>query len=202
MVLAALSTGFRCGELLGLRWEDIRWADERIDLRRQLQRGEPVKPKYSSYREVPLYSGLRMALGRRRRAEGHVFADAHGDPWGDTGPDREFLSAAYERAGLRCPGVLWHSLRHTYASILAAGGIREDVGAQLMGHNRQGTTALYSHLFADAFEGVEKALDAVLGPALRVSPASVNGAVSEGHSENVADSRSGENGPIAAVLGE
>jgi Phage integrase family len=73
--------------------------------------------------------------------------------------------------------VLWHALRHTYASILAAGGIPEEVVSTLMGHRRQGTTALYSHLFADAFEGVEEALDAVLGKALRVNEASTNGRV-------------------------
>jgi hypothetical protein len=96
--------------------------------------------------------------------------------------------------------VLWHSLRHTYASVLAAGGSREEVVAQLMGHKRRGTTALYSHLFADAFEGVEEALDAVLGGAVRVSSTSVNGSVSEGHSENLSDTRSGETRSVAAVL--
>jgi hypothetical protein len=131
-----------------------------------------------------------------------VFLSPSGEPWGDTGPDREFLSAAYERAGLRRPGVMFHALRHTYASILAAGGIREDVVAQLMGHKRQGTTALYSHLFADAFEGVEEALDAVLGSAVRVSQASANGSSSEGHSKNPADTRSGETRPVAGVLAE
>jgi hypothetical protein len=31
-----------------------------------------------------------------------------------------------------------------------------------MGHRRQGTTGLYTHLFREAFEGVEEALDAAL----------------------------------------
>jgi integrase len=151
----------------------------------------------------PLYSGLRLALARRRRAEGYVFVSPSGGPWGDTEPDRAFLSDAYERAGLRRPGVLLHALRHTYASILAAAGIREDVrGPQLMGHKRQGTTALYSHLFADAFEGVEEALDAVLGAAVRFNQASANGSISEGHSNYPADTRSGETRPVAGVLAE
>jgi integrase len=163
LVLTTLATGFRRGEVLGLRWEDLRWADDRIELRRQLQRREEVPPKYRSYREVVLYSDLRRALSKRRRAEGYVFLAPSGEPWGDSEPDREFLRAAYKRAGLTRPGVLWHALRHSYASILAAGGIREDVVATLMGHRRQGTTSLYTHLFADAFKGVEEALDRVLG---------------------------------------
>jgi integrase len=171
IVLAALTTGFRRGELLGLKWEDIRWADDRIELRRQLQRREEVPPKYRSYREVVLYSGLRVALAKRRQAEGYVFLSPSGEPWDDAGPERAFLRDAYKRAGLRRPGVLWHALRHTYASMLAAGGVREDVVAVLMGHKRQGTTALYSHLFADAFEGIEEALDA----ALNVNETSMDG---------------------------
>jgi hypothetical protein len=46
-----------------------------------------------------------------------------------------------------------------------------------MGHKRQGTTALYSHLFQDAFEGVEEALHAVLRDAVRVNRASTAGSV-------------------------
>jgi integrase len=56
MVLTALATGFRRGEVLGLRWEDIRLADDRIDLRHQLQRRDAVPPKYGSTRTVVLYS--------------------------------------------------------------------------------------------------------------------------------------------------
>ena len=74
-----------------------------------------------------------------------------------------FLSAAYQEAGIRRPGQMWHVLRHTFASVLAAGGIRRDVVERLMGHAGKGTTSIYTHLFRDAFDGVEEALDAVFG---------------------------------------
>jgi integrase len=196
MVLAALATGFRRGELLGLRWEDVRWAHDRIELRRQLQRRQEVKPKYGSYRDVPLYSGLRIGLAKRRRAEGYVFLSPAGRPWADSEPDRTFLRDAYRAARLDRPGVLWHSLRHTYASILAAGGIREDVVAVLMGHKRAGTTSLYTHLFADAFEGVEEALDAVLG----VNEASTDRVSLSDPAKNGSAPRSAESRLAAGVL--
>lgn len=161
MVLATLTTGFRRGELLGLRWEDIRWGDRRIDLRGQLQDREFVGCKCGSEREVVLFSGLAGELGRRRRAEGYVFVAPDGRPWPNGAPERTFLRAAYERAGLRRPRQMWHALRHTYASVLAAGGVRRDVIEQLMGHAAKGTTSLYTHLFRDAFDGVEEALAAV-----------------------------------------
>lgn len=162
MVLAALTTGFRRGELLGLRWEDIRWADARIDLRGQLQQREFVPCKCGSEREVVLYSGLARTLGGRRQAEGYVFTDPRGRPWGNQGPELAFLAGAYTAAGLRRPGQMWHVLRHTYASLLAAGGVRRDVVEQLMGHAGRGTTSIYTHLFRDAFDGVAEALAAAL----------------------------------------
>lgn len=162
MVLAALTTGFRRGELLGLRWEDIRWADRRIDLRGQLQEREYVGCKYNSEREVVLYSGLALELGPRRRAEGYVFTD-DGQPWRNQGPERAFLRDAYDCCGLRRPGKMWHVLRHTYASILANHGVQEQVVERLMGHKRKSTTSIYTHLFRDAFDGVEEAIDSVFG---------------------------------------
>jgi integrase len=176
MVLTVLTTGFRRGELLGLRWEDIRWADRRIDLRGQLQNRERVPCKNDSEREVVLYSGLATLLGSRRQAEGYVFLDPAGRPWSNAGPGKGFLSEAYRQAGLRRPGQLWHVLRHTHASILAAGGIRRDVVERLMGHAAKGTTSIYTHLFKDAFDGVEEALDAVFG----VNPAPTDCSVTTG----------------------
>lgn len=163
MVLCVLTAGFRRGEVLGLRWEDVDFGRMRIALRGQLQRRQYVGCKCESERDVPLYSGLAQELGKRRRATGYVFTDAEGREWSDSGPERAFLCEAYERAGLRRAGRLWHALRHTYASVLANAGIREDVVAALMGHSKRGTTALYSHLFQDAFEGIEGALAGVFG---------------------------------------
>jgi integrase len=174
MVLAALTTGVRRGELLGLRWDELDFGKDRVTLSAQLQRKKRVRCKNGSERELPLYAGLARELGPCRRATGYVFTTPDGEPWSDSGPERAFLVDAYERAGLRekvdrrVAGErhrqhLWHALRHTYVSALRAAGIREDVIAELVGHKRQGITARYTHLFADAFDDVEKALDALLG---------------------------------------
>jgi integrase len=104
LVLTALTTGARAGELYGLKWEGIAWADRRIRIGGQLQGGEYVRCKYGSEREVVLYSGLAQVLGKRRQAAGYIFTDDRGRPWGRRNPDREVLAPAYERAGLRRPG--------------------------------------------------------------------------------------------------
>ena len=115
-----------------------------------------------------------------------MFTDQDGQPWSTQGPEREFLVAAYEAAGLRRKGQLWHVLRHTYASALAAGGVRRDVVERLMRHAGKGVTSLYTHLFEDAFEGVEEALDAAFG----VNEASMDGGVPQvldGHRSGPSD---------------
>jgi integrase len=193
MVLAALTTGARRCELLALRWETIDFARRRAAIVNQLQRGELVPCKYGSAGEVVLYSGLATELGPLRRAEGYVFLDPDGKPWTNDGPAREFLVAAYEAAGLRRPGQLWHVLRHTFASALAAGGVRRDVVERLMRHARKGTTSIYTHLFADAFDGVEEALHAAFGGAAApqlwdgAGAAGVNGTSTAGSVPTVRD---------------
>jgi site-specific recombinase XerD len=74
---------------------------------------------------------------------------------------------------------MWHVLRHTYPSALAGGGIRRGVIERLMGHAGTGTTSLYTHLFRDAFDGVEEALDAAFG----VNQASTESRVTTDHAE-------------------
>jgi integrase len=163
MVLADLTTGARRGELLAMRWEWIDFAARRIWLGGQLQERELVPCKNHSEREVVLYSGLAAMFGARRQAEGYVFRAPDGRPWGNRGPEREFLGDVLRGLGLKREDRMWHPLRHTFASVLAAGGIRRDVVEKLMGHAGKGTTSIYTHLFRDAFEGVEEALDAGFG---------------------------------------
>lgn len=177
MPLAAMAHGLRRNELLGLHFEWIDWGSRTLDLRGQLQwlRGRPRTAweirdcKFKSNRLLPLYSGFASLIGRRRQAEGLVFAaiDGSGNPWGETKPAQAFLADAYVAAGIRRPGVLWHALRHTYASLLGAGGIKQHEIELLMGHKVPGTTGLYLHVMRETFDKVEVILDQAFGPALR-----------------------------------
>lgn len=164
MPLGAMTHGLRRNELLGLHYEWIDWGSRVLDLRGQLQwiRGRPRTEweirdcKFKSNRQLPLYSGFASLIARRRQAEGLVFAapDGDGRPWGETKPARVFLTDAYAAAGLQRPGVLWHALRHTYASLLGAGGIRQHEIELLMGHKVPGTSGIYLHVMRETFNKV------------------------------------------------
>jgi integrase len=164
MVLAALTTGARRSELYALRWEDIDLASMTVAIDGQLLNRERVRCKYESERKmVPLYSGLAAMLGPRRQAEGYVFLAPDGRPWNSSETNRAFLNDAYAAAGIARPTRPWHALRHTYKSVLIAGGIREDVADELMGHKPQGVAASYTHRLKDAYSGVEAVLEAAFG---------------------------------------
>jgi len=177
MPLAVMTHGLRRNELLGLQFEWIDWGARTIDLRGQLQwlRGRPRSGweirdcKFKSNRMLPLYSGLAALLGRRRRASGVVFTAPGSDdqPWSETKPSQVFLADAYEAAGIRRSGVMWHALRHTYASLLGAGGIKQHEIELLMGHKVPGTTGLYLHVMRETFEKVDVILAQAFGDAVR-----------------------------------
>jgi integrase len=177
MPLAAMTHGLRRNELLGLQFEWIDWGSRTLDLRGQLQwvRGRPRTRweirdcKFKSNRLQPLYSGLAVILGRRREAEGLVFTSpgSPDQPWSETRPAQVFLVKAYADAGIRRPGVMWHALRHTYASLLGAGGIKQHEIRLLMGHKVPGTTGLYLHVMRETFDKVEVILDQAFGPVVQ-----------------------------------
>lgn len=63
-----------------------------------------------------------------------------------SGQFHEVLWAAQRRAGLR--RITWHDLRHSYASILASGGMPLFLIRGLLGHSSVKMTERYAHLAA------------------------------------------------------
>jgi site-specific recombinase XerD len=103
-------------------------------------------------------------LARRQRSEGWVFTDPRtGDVWREEASAVHVLRPAMTAVGLYRPGHLWHVLRHTYASVLAASGVKRHELEQLMGHATPGTIGIYTHLFRESYESVHEALDRVYG---------------------------------------
>jgi len=123
LLLCAVLTGMRRGELLGLRWEDIDLEGHRLFVRRALWRGKFVTPKSRrSRRTIDLAPTLRAALAKfpSRFQGGLVFCSPDGEPINpDTFAQRDW-ARALRRAELR--RIRFHDLRHTYASLLIAQG--------------------------------------------------------------------------------
>lgn len=137
-----LCTGMRAGELLGLKWSDIDFKLGLIFIRRSGKAA--YSPKSGKNRAVPMttYSkNILMRLSENRENE-FVFQSRHWDAY----------KAAVERAGLNPEGthnldkVVFHTLRHTFASQLAIQGVDLYRIAKLIGDSLQVVEKRYAHL--------------------------------------------------------
>ncbi len=146
--------GLRVGEILGLTWTDIDLTGGNIKVRAQLGRdGGSRDPKTSAgRRNVILILELGRDLRRFRRASAHagpddlVFSTSNGRSIGDRNMAHRGLEKACRRAGL--DGVTFHTLRHTFASILVAHGHDPVFVSRQLGHaNPSITLRVYAHLF-------------------------------------------------------
>lgn len=134
LVLAALTTGARKGELLGLRWADV-----------DLDRAEASvgRTKNGDPRILPLVPAVVEELRRfKAGATVHVFESPRlrGQAFGFEPLYQDALATA------RIRGVTFHTLRHSCASALAKNGATLLEIADLLGHRQLQMTKRYSHL--------------------------------------------------------
>ena len=124
MYYIELATGFRRGELLGLKWQDIDWKNGIMKVRRQVARVDsqiveaPLKTK-NSYRAVSISPQAIEVLREQKHKtnDAYVFPSPNGGP---ISPDsvNNMLKRILERAGI--PKVRFHDLRHTFSSCCGA----------------------------------------------------------------------------------
>jgi integrase len=141
LVLLAITTGARRGELLSLRWSDVDLKAGRA-LVRETKNGEQ--------RTLPL-AGKALEALRELKLQGsarseHVFLQPSGLP----GPYEHFDAhwyAALETAAIA--DFHFHDLRHTTASMLAAQGASLLEIADVLGHKTLAMVKRYSHLVVD-----------------------------------------------------
>jgi integrase len=157
MVAVALKAGLRRGELLALRWEDVDFGAQKINVRLNDSRGHLVTPKGGRSREVPLSPILAAILQGHRHLRGaFVFCDHEG---GRLTRDaiKHVVPGACARAGLRA--VQWHVLRHSFASQLVMAGVPLKVVQELLGHATIEMTMRYAHLAPSMHVDAVKRLD-------------------------------------------
>jgi integrase len=147
------STGLRISEAIGLQRKHLQLDGSRphVKVRRAVvkRRVEQPKKKYGR-REVPLPHSLVLALRTHvatlpDNPNALVFANALGTPIDPRTVRRDFLGAAMEEIG--APGLSFHSLRHTFASLQLARGVNVVALSRVLGHHSAAfTPATYVHL--------------------------------------------------------
>ena len=147
IVIAALDTGLRRGELLNQLWEDV-------DFDRNVLSVTHSKTAEGEHRLVPLTSRLNTTLDGMRKESGIVFLfkkePLHRIKTGWAG--------ALRRAAV--PRLRFHDLRHTFNSRLAELGVIADVRKALMGHSAGGdVNSIYTHIELPTLRGAIARLD-------------------------------------------
>lgn len=171
VLLVALKTGLRQGELIGLQWSDVDLQRGKLHVRRTIWRGVTGSPKGGRERTVDLPTSVVDALKGHRHLRGpYVFCQQDGQPLTD-GLMKLPLQRALRQAGIcREQGRIgWHDLRHTYGSHLAMRGVPLKVIQELMGHATIEMTMRYAHLAPEARESAVQQLDRPV-PQLHAAP--------------------------------
>jgi integrase len=124
IILCALHTGMRRGEILSQRWEDIDF-DNRI-----LHVSHSKTPEGES-REIPLTSLLFEMLKGNRRNRGPVFTYG-GDPIKII---KTTWASSLRRSRIR--HFRFHDLRHTANTRMMLAGVLQEVRREILGHSSQ-----------------------------------------------------------------
>jgi integrase len=147
-------TGCRRSEIIGLRWQDV-------DFERQCLRLPDSK---TGQKIVYLNAPATLALNELPRVSGnpHVIVGARvGAPL--RGIDKTWFRV---RGAAGLDNVRLHDLRHSFASVGAAGGLSLPIIGALLGHKHATTTARYAHLSADPLRAANDAVGARIAAAM------------------------------------
>jgi len=141
IVIMALETGMRRGELVSLKWKDV-------DMDKEIIQVSAVKSKGGYTRYIPMTRGAFDVLDKlqgKGECE-YVFLNKEGKPYRDGSSIHAQFNRAVKKAGLDNLGVTFHSLRHTFISRAIMAGLPESVVMKLVGHKDFRMIKRYTHL--------------------------------------------------------
>jgi integrase len=135
MIVVALDTGMRLGEILHQRWEHV-------DLTRGVLLVSQSKTVQGEGREIPLSRRVRCLLERRQTSEGTLFVyRRHAITTSIKTAWRTTLKSAAIRH------IRFHDLRHAFNTRLLEAGVLQEVRKALMGHTSgAGVHGQYTHV--------------------------------------------------------
>jgi site-specific recombinase XerD len=155
MVLLAMMTSMRVGEILALRWGRVDLQNGTIRVSETFHRGHfgTVKSQRSN-RQIPLSPLVLIALRNLKRkgkaGEGElVFATRNRTPLSDGNVLKRVIYPACDK--LKVPRLGWHAMRHLHSTLLSQLGVPVAVAQAQLGHADPRTTlSIYTHVLPGA----------------------------------------------------
>jgi integrase len=181
IIVTALGTGLRRGEILALRWCDVDLdsasvrverslgeADDRVYFksskseagRRSVSLAPALVVTLREHRKQQLETCLALGVGRPAD-DALVFTDIEGKPLCPDTVSRDWANLVRLR---KLPKVSFHGLRHTNVSLLVAAGLDVHTVSRRIGHASAALTLrTYTHLFRNREREAAEAIEQVLG---------------------------------------
>lgn len=179
LIMLALDTGARRGEITGLEWDDIDFSNNCITINKITQRvnGKIIEkpPKTNSsirklqitsvtasllkeYKHAQLLEELR--LGSKWIKTKKVFTGEFGGPMPPETPSHIFENILKKH---NLPKLKFHELRHTSVSLLINAGIQTQMISKRVGHSSVTTTSdIYGHIFNNTENEATQKLNEIL----------------------------------------
>jgi len=156
IVITAILTGLRKGDILNLMWKDV-------DLERDLIR--IVEAKTGKTRNIILNKDMITLLHSLPVKGEYVFPNRNGKPFIDI---RKPFEKALKIAGIkqgknRKEKIVFHSLRHTCISLLTEKGADTTAVKNYVAHADEKMTAHYTHLTEEYARRTSELLDGLCG---------------------------------------
>lgn len=187
LVVLAVHTGMRKGELLGLRWCDVDMDEGAIHVQGSLQPipGEGLQvvevKTEKSRRKIQLGQASVQALRRHRARQGEERL-RRGNVWADLDlvftnevgrpiHPSNFLQRDFRPlvAKAKLPPMKFHDLRDTCATLLLVRGVHPKIVSEMLGHSDITVTLnIYSHVLPTMQQQAIDTLDDLLGDSLAV----------------------------------
>jgi len=144
IVVCALDTGMRRGEIFKMRWSDV-------DLERRAITVQAFNSKVLRARSVPITARLARELGRLERPSASALV------FGITSNVKRSFRGACRDA--RLEGLRFHDLRHSCATRLVRGHLPLAEVGRVLGHTQTRTTFRYVNMDGDTIDRAATILD-------------------------------------------
>ncbi len=159
----AFYSGCRINEILNLKWNAVDFYSKIV----HIKNSESFTTKNKSERHIPMNSVLFSCLQSRIpkiqsiNNNEYVFTNSKGKQFRSDTVSKWFKGAVIETAKqfLIDRSVHFHTLRHSFASLLVQKGVSIYEVSKLLGHADIKTTQIYAHLRSDDLRNAVERLD-------------------------------------------
>jgi site-specific recombinase XerD len=154
LLLIGYGAGLRVSEIVGLKWEDILFAEHKIHLKNA--KGKKDRMVMLPYSIVHSLEAYRQVYPKAV----YVFEGQYaGEPYSTTSV-QTVMRNAMKKVGLNKKATV-HTLRHSFATHLLEAGTDIRYIQKILGHASIKTTTVYTHISKGAMDRIESPLDRI-----------------------------------------